>query len=137
MITNKEHYQITGDINADFGVTVSNPIIKIAVQAEAANTNGGILPCEYNVYISADAYYAGKKPFKADVLVNKGTEEEPNMVLERLNNIQYPASNLPFYTFALGYTTTPPTENALESQRKIIADTFGIALENVVLVEEV
>ena len=31
MIKNKEYYKITGDITTDFGVTVTNPIMKIFV----------------------------------------------------------------------------------------------------------
>jgi hypothetical protein len=49
MIKNKEHYQITGDINADYGVTVTNPIIKIAVSSIGVEADG-LLKCEYNIY---------------------------------------------------------------------------------------
>jgi len=54
MIKNKEYYKITGDINADFGVTVTNPIIKIFV-----------ILCEYNIYYSEDLYLDGSYFFKA------------------------------------------------------------------------
>lgn len=40
MIKNKEHYQITGDINADFGQTITNPIIKIAVSSAGVEADG-------------------------------------------------------------------------------------------------
>lgn len=124
MIKNTIHYQITGDINADFGSVITNPIIKIAVSPEGA-VNDGLLQCEYNIYKDAAAYSSGKHFFKA--------EKDD----KRLTNFTYPVANSEFYSFALGLTNTPPTENALEAQRKIIADTFGLDISNVVLVEEV
>lgn len=119
MITNKEHYQITGDINADYGVTVSNPIIKIAVSSDGVQ-NDGLLKCEYNIYYSAALYEAGKYFFKAEK-----QDEEGNW--SRMTNFTYPVANVPTWGI-MSYK---------EEQRKIIADTFGIALENVTLVEEV
>ena len=126
MITNKEHYQITGDINADYGVTVSNPIIKIAVSSAGVEADG-LLKCEYNIYTSAQTYTDGKYFFKAEHQVNEGTEEEPVMVWKRLVNFTYPVANVPTWGI-MSYK---------EEQRKIIADTFGLDLANVVLVEEV
>jgi hypothetical protein len=114
MIKNKEYYQITGDINADFGLTVTNPIIKIAVSSAGVESDG-LLKCEYNVYISAQAYTDGKFFFKAE---KDGS---------RLINFTYPVADVPTW----GITTYK------EDQRKIIADTFGLDLANVVLVEEV
>jgi hypothetical protein len=113
MIKNKIHYQITGDFKADFGTTVSNPIIKIAVSDKGVIADG-LLKCEYNVYVSADAYNAGKYFFKA--------EKED----KRLINFTYPIADVPNWSFA----------TYAEDQRKIIADTFGYNLANVVLVEE-
>ncbi len=113
MIKNKEHYQITGTIEADFGQTVTNPIIKIDVNPAGATTTG-LLNCEYNVYISATTYTDGKYFFKAE---KDGA---------RLVNFTYPVANVP--TFGFG--------DYKEEQRKIIADTFGFDIANVVLVEE-
>jgi len=113
MIQNKEHYQITGDLIADFGTTISNPIIKINVSSTGVATSG-FLNCEYNIYISVESYESGKYFFKAE---KDG---------KRLINFTYPIENVPGWSW-LAYK---------EEQRKIIADTFGFDLENVVLVEE-
>jgi hypothetical protein len=113
MIKNKIHYQITGDLIADFGTTITNPMIKIAVSDKGV-INDGILKCEYNVYISAAAYNEGKYFFKAE---KDG---------ERLKNFNYPIENVPNWGI----------QTYKEDQRKIIADTFGFSIENVVLVEE-
>lgn len=125
MINNKIHYQITGDFKADYGVTVTNPIIKIDVSDKKVIADG-LLKCEYNVYISADAYNAGKYFFKGEYEVNEGTDDEPVLVWKRLINFTYPIADVPNW----GYQTYK------EDQRKIIADTFGYDLANVVLVEE-
>tara|TARA_R100000951_G_C2652234_1_gene184720 strand:+ start:422 stop:784 length:363 start_codon:yes stop_codon:yes gene_type:complete len=113
MIKNKEYYQITGDLIADFGTTITNPIIKIDVSSAGVTTTG-LLNCEYNVYASAENYESGKYFFKAE---KDG---------ERLINFSYPIVDVPGWSW-LAYK---------EEQRKIIADTFGFDLENVVLVEE-
>lgn len=113
MIKNKLHYQITGDFKADFGTTVSNPIIKIAVSDKGVIADG-LLKCEYNVYVSADAYNSGKYFFK-------GEKED-----KRLINFTYPIADVPNWGI----------QSYKEDQRKIIADTFGYDLANVVLVEE-
>lgn len=113
MIKNKEHYQITGTIEADFGQTVTNPIVKIAVSSAGVESDG-LLKCEYNVYISATTYTDGKYFFKAE---KDGS---------RLVNFTYPVADVPTW----GITTYK------EEQRKIIADTFGFDIANVVLVEE-
>jgi len=114
MIKNKEHYQINGTIEADFGQTITNPIIKIATSTEGA-TITGLLNCEYNIYISSATYEAGKYFFKAE---KDGA---------RLINFTYPVASVPTFGF----------NSYKEEQRKIIADTFGFALENVILVEEI
>lgn len=113
MIKNKEHYQITGDLTADSGLVITNPIIKIAVSSTGVESDG-LLKCEYNVYISSDAYYTGKYFFKAE---KDGS---------RLVNFTYPVMSVPSW----GIMTYK------EDQRKIIADTFGWDISNVVLVEE-
>tara|TARA_R110001592_G_scaffold130727_1_gene343987 strand:+ start:112 stop:474 length:363 start_codon:yes stop_codon:yes gene_type:complete len=113
MIKNSIHYQITGDLIADFGTTISNPIIKIAV-SDRGVISDGLLKCEYNIYISGDAYEYGKYFFKAE---KDG---------ERLINFTYPIENVLTWSI-LTYK---------EDQRKIIADTFGFEIEKVVLVEE-
>lgn len=113
MIKNKIHYQITGDFNTDFGTTISNPIIKIDVNSTNVISTG-ILNCEYNVYVSAEKYQEGKYFFKGE---KDG---------KRIVNFDYPVSDVPTW----GMMTYK------EEQRKIIADTFGYDVANVVLVEE-
>lgn len=114
MIKNKIHYQITGDINADFGGVVTNPIIKIAV-SDKGLINDGLLKCEYNIYLSQSDYNNGKYFFKAEL---NG---------ERAKNFTYPIANVLTWSIS----------TYKEDQRTIIADTFGLDINNVVLVEEV
>ena len=113
MIKNKIHYQITGDISADFGTTVTDPIIKVSVSDQGV-VNDGLLKCEYNVYTSAEAYNGGKYFFKAE---KDG---------ERLKN----------FTFPIAEVMTWSISTYAEDQRKIIAETFGLELKNVVLINE-
>ena len=113
MIKNKEYYKITGDITADFGVTVTNPIMKIFVTAQNVETTG-LLQAEYNIYYSEDNYLNGAYFFKAS---KDG---------ERLINFTYPIADVPNW----GYQTYK------DDQKKIIADTFGIDIANVELVNE-
>ncbi len=113
MIKNKIHYQITGDLTADYGVTVSNPIIKVSV-SDRGVISDGLLKCEYNVYTSNETYTSGKYFFKA--------EKED----KRLINFTYPIADVPNWGI----------QSYQEDQRKIIADTFGFELANVVLVIE-
>ena len=113
MIKNKEYYKITGDITADFGVTVTNPVIKIVVSAQGVESTGN-LQCEYNVYYSEDNYLNGKHYFKAE---KDGV---------RFINFTYPVADVPTW----GIMTYK------EEQRKIIADTFGLDVSNVELVQE-
>ncbi len=113
MIKNKIHYQITGDLVADFGTTFTNPIIKVDVSDKGV-INDGLLKVEYNIYISSEAYNNGKYFFKAEL---DG---------ERLKNFTYPVSEVLTWSLA----------TYAEDQRKIIADTFGYDLDNVVLVNE-
>jgi len=113
MIKNKEYYQITGNIDADFGVTISNPIIKVAVSSVGVESSG-LLNCEYNIYATAEAYTSGKYFFKAE-------KEDA-----RLINFTYPVANVPNWGI----------QSYKEDQRKIIADTFGFDVANVALVEE-
>lgn len=115
MIKNKIHYQITGNITADYGVTVTNPIIKIAQAASDGQIlESGELNFEYNVYISNEAYTSGKYFFKV--------EKEG----ERLVNFSYPVADISTWSLA----------TYAEDQRKIIADTFGIDIANIALVKE-
>ena len=113
MITNKIHYQITGDFKADFGTTISNPIIKISVDSTGVISTG-VLQCEYNVYISAETYENGYYFFKGHY---NGA---------RLINFTYPIADVPDWGI----------QTYKQDQRKIIADTFGYDIANVVLVEE-
>ena len=115
MIKNKIHYQITGDLTADYGVTVTNPIIKIAQAASDGQIlDSGELNFEYNIYISNESYTDGKYFFKAE---KDG---------KRLINFSYPVADVPTWSLT----------TYAEDQRKIIADTFGLDISNVVLVEE-
>ena len=115
MINNKIHYQITGDITADYGVTVTNPIIKIAQAASDGQIlESGELTFEYNIYVSNEAYTNGKYFFKAE---KDG---------ERLINFSYSVADIPTWSFA----------SYKDDQRKIIADIFNIDIANVALVEE-
>ena len=113
MIKNDIHYQITGDFNTDFGTTISNPIIKINVDSTGVITTG-LLQCEYNVYISAQTYENGYYFFKGHY---NGA---------RLVNFTYPIADVPNWGI----------QTYKQDQRKIIADTFGYDIANVVLVEE-
>ena len=113
MIKNKEYYQITGDIVADFGTTVTNPVVKVAVSSSGVESSG-LLQCEYNIYASAEAYTSGKYFFKAE-------KEDA-----RLINFTYPIADVPNW----GYQTYK------DDQKKIIADTFGLDISNVELVNE-
>ena len=113
MINNKEYYKITGDITADFGITVTNPIIKIFVSALNVESTGE-LQCEYNIYYSEDSYLNGAYFFKA-------RKDD-----KRIINFTYPIADVPDW----GY------QNYKENQKKIIADTFGLDISNVELVQE-
>ena len=115
MIKNKIHYQITGNLTADYGVTVTNPIIKVAQAASDGQIlKSGELNFEYNLYISNEAYTSGKYFFKAE---KDG---------ERLVNFSYPIADVSTWSLA----------TYAEDQRKIIADTFGLDVANVALIEE-
>jgi hypothetical protein len=113
-IKNTIHYQITGDLQADFGLTVTNPIIKIGVNSTQADVDG-MLRCDYNVYVDVTSYNNGYLPFKAYVDGN------------RLKDFKYPIAEVP----------TWGVQTFKELQKKIIGDTFGIPIENIALVEEV
>jgi hypothetical protein len=115
MIKNKVHYQITGEITADYGVTVTNPIIKIAQGASDGQIlESGELNFEYNIYISNEAYTSGKYFFKAE---KDG---------KRLINFSYPVADVSTWSLA----------TYAEDQKKIIADIFNFDVANVALVEE-
>lgn len=113
MIKNKEYYKIDGEISADFGQTVTNPIIKISTSSAGVESSG-LLNCEYNIYISAEAYESGKYFFKAE---NEG---------QRIVNFTYSVEGVPSWSWA----------TYKEDQKKIIADTFGLELDKVTLVIE-
>jgi len=113
MIKNKEYYQIDGEIMADFGATVTNPVIKIAVSSVGVESSG-LLNCEYNIYGSAEAYEGGKYFFKA--------EKDD----KRLINFTYEVAGVPDWGI----------QSYKEDQRKIIADTFGLELDKVTLIIE-
>tara|TARA_R100000541_G_scaffold361_1_gene3099 strand:+ start:1218 stop:1580 length:363 start_codon:yes stop_codon:yes gene_type:complete len=113
MIKNKIHYQITGNLKADFGQTVNNPVIKVDVSDKGVVLDG-LLKCEYNIYMSIDAYNEGMHFFKA------------RLNGERAVNFTYPITNVLTWSI-MTYA---------EDQRKIISDTFSLDIENVQLVIE-
>ena len=113
MINNKEYYKITGEITSDFGVTVSNPIIKMVAYATSVESDG-LLNCEYNIYYSEDNYLNSDYFFKAS---KDG---------KRLINFTYPIADVPNWGF----------QSYKDDQKKIIADTFGLDVSNVELVQE-
>ena len=113
MINNKEYYKITGDITADFGVTVTNPIMKIFVTAQGVEETG-LLQAEYNIYYSEDSYLNGAYFFKAS---KDG---------DRMINFTYPIDDVPNW----GY------QSYKADQKKIIADTFGLDIANIEIVNE-
>jgi hypothetical protein len=113
-MANSIYYKITGSLTSDFGETITNPIMKIDVNSSGAEQDG-LLKCEYKIYFTEASYLAGKYFFKAE---KDGS---------RLVNFTYPVLDVPTWGF-LTYK---------ELQRKIIADTFGFAEADVVLVEPV
>ena len=113
MINNKEYYKINGDLIADFGSTITNPVVKISVSSVGVESSG-MLTCEYNVYFSESNYLSGKYFFKAE---KDG---------KRLMNFTFPVADVPTW----GIMTYK------EEQRKIIAQTFDLNVADVVLVEQ-
>ena len=113
MIKNNIHYQLTGSIISDFGMTINNPVIKIST-----NTNDllkdQLLKCEYNIYLSIESYNNGDYFFKAKI--NN----------QRLKNIEYSITNIPDFSF----------NNYKEFQKNIISETFNIPINNITLIEE-
>jgi hypothetical protein len=114
--SNSIYYKVSGTLTSDFGETITNPVLKIDVNSNGAESDG-FLKCEYKVYFSEENYLAGKYFFKA-------WDSEEN---QRIVNFTYPVVDVPTW----GFMTWK------ELQRKIIADTFGWAEADVVLVEQV
>ena len=122
MIKNDIHYTVQGTFKSDFGIDVTNPIVKIKTDTSMITETQPNCSCEYNVYPSVEIYNESKvkggvySPFK---LVFNG---------ERLNNITYDlVANMPDFSLV----------NYKEKQKQIIADSFGVDLADVALVEEV
>ena len=122
MIKNDIHYAITGTFKSDFGIDVTNPIIKIKTDTSMITETNPFCSCEYNVYPSVEIYNESK--------VKGGVYNPFKLVIggQRLTNISYDlVSNMPDFSLI----------NYKEKQRQIIADSFGIALENVVLQNDI
>ena len=114
---NSIYYKITGSLTSDFGDTITNPVIKInQVASDNQLLADGLLRFEYKVYSSEDNLLAGYFFFKA-------WDSEEN---KRIVNFTYPIENVISWSI-LTYK---------ELQRKIIADTFGWAEDDVILVEQ-
>tara|TARA_R110001592_G_scaffold347783_1_gene641523 strand:+ start:666 stop:1019 length:354 start_codon:yes stop_codon:yes gene_type:complete len=113
--TNSIYYKVSGTLTSDFGEVITNPVLKINVNSNGAESDG-LLKCEFKVYFSEESYLQGKYFFKA-----WDSEED-----QRIINFTYPVTDVPTW----GFITYK------ELQRKIIADQFGWLEEDVVLVEE-
>ena len=113
--TNSIYYKVSGTLTSDFGEVITDPVLKINVNSNGAESDG-LLKCEFKVYFSEESYLQGKYFFKA-----WDSEED-----RRIVNFTYPVIDVPTW----GFITYK------ELQRKIIADQFGWSEENVVLVEE-
>ena len=112
---NSIYYKVTGTLTSDFGEVITDPVLKINVNSNGAESDG-LLKCEFKVYFSEESYLQGKYFFKA-----WDSEED-----KRIVNFTYPVIDVPTW----GFITYK------ELQRKIIADQFGWSEEDVVLVEE-
>lgn len=122
MIKNDIHYAITGTFKSDFGIDVTNPIIKIKTDTSMITETNPFCSCEYNVYPSVEIYNESK--------VKGGVYNPFKLVIggERIVNISYDlVANMPDFSLV----------NYKEKQKQIIADSFGIDLADVTLVEEV
>lgn len=114
---NSIYYKITGSLTSDFGDEITNPVIKVAqVSTDNQLLTDGLLRFEYKVYSSESNLLSGKHFFKAwDSVEDK-----------RLVNFTYPIEDVISWSI-LTYK---------DLQRKIIADTFGWAEADVLLVEQ-
>lgn len=114
---NSIYYKITGSLISDFGDEITNPVIKVAqVSTDNQLLTDGLLRFEYKVYSSEDNLLAGYFFFKA-------WDSEEN---KRIVNFSYPITDVISWSI-LTYK---------DLQRKIIADTFGWAEADVLLVEQ-
>jgi hypothetical protein len=114
---NSIYYKITGSLTSDFGDTITNPVIKInQVASDNQLLADGLLRFEYKFYSSEDNLLAGYFFFKA-----WDSEED-----KRIVNFTYPITDVISWSI-LTYK---------DLQRKIIADTFGWAEDDVILVEQ-
>ena len=114
---NSIYYKITGNLTSDFGGIITNPVIKInQVASDNQLLADGLLRFEYKVYSSEDNLLDGYFFFKA-------WDSEEN---KRIVNFTYPIENVISWSI-LTYK---------DLQRKIIADTFGWAEDDVILVEQ-
>ena len=114
---NSIYYKVTGDLLSDFGDTITNPVVTVnQVASDNQITADGLLRFEYKVYSSEVNLLAGKYFFKA-----WNIEENKRMV-----NFTYPIMDVISWSI-LTYK---------DLQCKIIADTFGWAEDDVILVEQ-
>jgi len=49
MINNNYYYKVTGTINADTGIVITNPVIKFGLTGIESSQETGIYSCEYNL----------------------------------------------------------------------------------------
>jgi len=108
MINNNYYYKVTGTINADTGIVITNPVIKFGLTGIESSQETGIYSCEYEVYNSETDYLNGFYFQKAwDTVEGKRIK---NFTLSGLN--------------------------AAEKQEKILADQFGWSVDDIELVIE-
>ena len=114
---NSIYYKVTGDLLSDFGDVITNPIITVnQVASDNQLLSDGLLRFEYKVYSSEVNLLGGKYFFKA-------WDSEAN---KRIVNFTYPITDVISWSI-LTYK---------DLQCKIIADTFGWAEADVILVEQ-
>tara|TARA_R110000782_G_scaffold77210_2_gene153391 strand:- start:63 stop:416 length:354 start_codon:yes stop_codon:yes gene_type:complete len=115
---NSIYYKVTGDLLSDFGDVITNPVITVnQVASDNQLTADGLLRFEYKVYSSEVNLLGGKYFFKA-----WNIEDDKRMI-----NFTYSIMDVISWSI-LTYK---------DLQRKIIADTFGWAEADVILVEQV
>ena len=112
MINNKYYYKVTGTINADTGIVITNPVLRFGLFGIETAKETGVYSCEYEVYNSESDYLNGFYFQKAwDTVENK-----------RIKNFTAP------------YDADLSGANAEEKQRQMIADQFGWSVDDVILV---
>jgi hypothetical protein len=114
MINNKYYYKVTGTINADTGIVITNPVIKFGLTGIESSQETGFYSCEYEVYNSETDYLNGFYFQKAwDTVEGK-----------RIKNFTAP------------YDPELSGLNAAEKQEEILANQFGWSVDDIELVVE-